>query len=221
MTDLEYLILFKPYGMPIYSRCFGHFCSSLMKDDVLLSAFLAALTSIGNLPDIADIGPLNFEGKEMNLTFNKAGELVSIKIGGTSLYFYYVKYNDYFIVAGFPADEFVMDYTHPAVKKFFKNVQEVLDGDYGATEWKSKEEFAKFEQQLLKKAVYPWMDENKASHSCMLGENCPLRIANIESKEKGIAGRIKETILSYRKMGMLSKMKMMMGGMIGKLRSSK
>ncbi len=215
MSDLEYLIIFKSYGIPIYSRCFGHFCSNLMRDDVLLSGFLSALTTIGKVSENADFDKIQVEGEEVNLHFSKSGDLISMSMGDTKLYFFYVKHRDYYIVAGFPVDGFVMGENTPLIQELFNIVEELLDNKYLGMKWDSitKEEFEGFERDLLKNAISPWMSGNKGSHVCILGENCPLRIAVIESKEKSIGNRIKETILSYRKKNMFSKMRMMMSGM--------
>lgn len=222
MVNLEYLIIFKSYGIPIYSRCFGHFCSSLMKDDILLSGFFSALTTIGNSTGISDFQSISFEGQDMQLEFSQTGDLVAIDLGGTKLFFFYVKINDYYIVGGFPLEEgLFFDKYHPVIDGLFESVKKLLNSEYKDTKWEfmDKEKFETFENDLLNKAIYPWMKTNKSPHTCMMGNNCALRVAMFNANKKSIAERIKDTIQNYRELGMMSKMKMMMSGVKEKMKS--
>ena len=46
---IEYLMIYQPNGLPIFSKCFGGFCQLNAKDDALLSGFLHALETFPSL----------------------------------------------------------------------------------------------------------------------------------------------------------------------------
>ncbi len=216
MLNLEYIIVFKTDGIPIYSRCFGHFCSTLMKDDVIFSAFLSALTSAIQAGGLG--GKIDYEGTELIIKDVGEGGVITIKIGDTNLVFYYVAHNMYFITLGFPYEKFDTEKDKVDVNMLVDSIKMVLDEDYKSTDWAdvTSDEREMFEERLLKKAVYPWMIEHKSSHTCPLGKNCPLRIAMFEA-EKNVANAIEVTIKDYRKKSMFSKMMMMMSGIKEKM----
>lgn len=220
MVNLEYLIIFKKDGIPIYSRCFGHFCGVLMRDNVILSGFLAALTAVGK----DHLGEsIQFEGKEMKLEFSKDGNLNNLIVGDTRLYFFYVQIDDYYIAAGFPATSFdtTDEKSFQIVDNLLEKISVFLNKNYKDQNWQiiSNNDFMIFENKFLTDTIYPWMKKYKSSHTCMMGKNCALRAAMQQSKGETLIEKIRETIINYRKKSMFSKMMMMMSGIKEKMRS--
>ncbi|MCY3413129.1 MAG: hypothetical protein INQ03_15935 [Candidatus Heimdallarchaeota archaeon] len=218
-VNLEYLLMFQKTGIPIYSRCFGNTCAIMMKDDVLLSGFLAALTALKDFN--GELSSLNFEGQEIHLEFSQDGDLFSVDMGPTKLLFHFVETTNYFIVSGFPLDNFTKSADLKEIRALSSSIEQVMENQYSETSWHnlSAIEFDNFEETLLQDAVYPWMKTNKSPHTCALGNHCPFRaaVADPAEDEFDIATRLRNTYTNYRKLGMMTLMKYMMHGIKLKL----
>ncbi len=89
---VEYLILFKKDGTPVYSKCYGGFCAKLNYDETLLSGFLSALTS---MPEV-------FGASEEDIQ--------SMEMGFIKFHFNYVPSKDIFAVLGVNTDTITIQF---------------------------------------------------------------------------------------------------------------
>lgn len=154
---LEYLIVFQKSGLPIFSKCFGDFCSVLMVDDTLLSGFLSAMTSMPSF-------------------FSQQANLDSIELGFTKLFFSYTLPSGHVICLGFNKNS-----TDPQKEKkideLFEKITQFVENDKKEVDWSflSTEEISPIIDELLTKIIEPWVHlsaENHSEHS----NNCPICI---------------------------------------------
>ncbi|MCY3414545.1 MAG: hypothetical protein INQ03_23050 [Candidatus Heimdallarchaeota archaeon] len=221
--NLDYLLIYQADGIPVYSRCFGHFCNSLMRDDILFSAFLSALSIYADAGGDSDFTSIDFEGQDLNINLSLDGLISTLDIGKTRLIFFKEQKKDLFYVAGFPLKKFDLEFKRDYINNLFDDLEVFFDNEYTNIDWSSLvgAEFEEFEENLLQKVIYPWMKENKSPHSCMMGENCPMRVALTgELNEKTTIWKaMNDAFTAYKKMSIFKLMRMMFAGIRHKMRS--
>ena len=154
---LEYLIVFQKSGLPIFSKCFGDFCTVLMVDDTLLSGFLSAMTS-------------------MPTFFNQKVNLDSIELGFTKLFFNYTLPSGHVICMGFnkkttsPQKEKKIDELFEKITKFIEEEKKDINWSFLSTE-----EISPIVEELLTKIIEPWIHLSSANHS-KHSKGCPICI---------------------------------------------
>lgn len=143
---LEYLIILQQSGLPIYSKCWGNFCSVLVVDDTLLSGFLSAITSMPKM-------------------LNQNTELSAIEMGFSKLLFNYTTPTGHIICGGFRREE-INDKVMPEINGFFSQISDFLEQDYKNTKWQnvSDETMKEFENTLLTTIVEPWFHTVSSEH---------------------------------------------------------
>lgn len=223
--NLEYLLIFQKSGIPIYSRCYGHFCNKLMKNDVLFSGFLSALAGYSSIVDTSDFDALDIEGQVIKVRMDPDGSLTAIDIGETRLMFYLESTRDYYYVAGFPVKHMDDLDNKVNIDELFSKLRDILETDYKVINWSKLygEAFDAFEQDILTKAIYPWMKENKSPHSCIMGESCPMRVAltGDYNEKPTIWEAMNNAFAAYKEMSIFTLMRKMFGGIRHKIRSRK
>jgi hypothetical protein len=199
MLKLQYLIIYKNTGLPIYSRCFTDICAIQMKDEVLLSGFLSALTQ-SILPE--NQRELDFEDGTIQVDY-KDGKLETVKFENLNLLFYYINLNDLIIAAGFPINDYKKSTNHPIIQAFFNSITEhITRENLGNADYYDSDNYIEMEKKLLANVLKPWMREHKVKDKCPLKNNCPYRIALHEESNvnKSITDRLRYTITRYSKM---------------------
>ena len=135
---LEYFIILQKSGLPIYSKCWGTFCSVLSVDDALLSGFLSAITTMPQM-------------------LIQSTNLNAVEMGFSKLLFNYTTPTGKIIIGGFRREEI----TNKSMKKindFFVQLSNFLENDYKDTSWDflTDDEKIDFEKDLLNKIILPW-----------------------------------------------------------------
>lgn len=154
--SLEYIIICQDSGQPIYAKCWGNVCGMLNKKAELMTAFLAAISTM----------PRMFAESDKKVQ--------SISIGSLKLLFCYTK-SENIICLAFPEDQ-VNKNTMKSINNLFREISELLDENYQETPWDrlndSKVIF--FENELLKKVIHPWFYNVYPGHDNTHKENCPV-----------------------------------------------
>ncbi|MFX1283697.1 MAG: peroxiredoxin [Promethearchaeota archaeon] len=173
--NLEYLIIYQDSGQPIYSKCWGNVCGLLGKKDELLTAFLAAVSTMPGMFAESDT------------------KVHSMSIGSLKLLFFYTK-SDNIICAAFEERD-VNPETMEIVNNLFKSVSLLLDEEYQGTPWDRLNDprVQAFEKELLSSIIYPWFHVASYINGSSHDENCPLCMPTILSMDKKLPvwGRIK------------------------------
>lgn len=151
--NLEYLIILRKSGLPIYSKCWGNFCAVLTVDDTLLSGFLSAVTSMPTM-------------------FNQKTELSAVEMGFSKLLFNYTTPNGHIICGGFRREE-INDRSMKVINNFFTQIEQFMEEDYSNQDWDdiSDEVMKDFEGNLMNKIVQPWF--HTASTVNHTDDGCP------------------------------------------------
>jgi hypothetical protein len=136
---LEYLIIMEKSGLPIYSRCFGGFCWNLMTDEVLLSGFLTALSSM----------PTMFGGDELSLK--------SIEMGNTKINFDHTTPSGHIICLGIDSITANDPEAKQEIQQLFDNITKFLEINHKETDFSMlfPEEREQFHDQLKKEVIEP------------------------------------------------------------------
>jgi len=151
---LEYIILFKEEGVPIYSQCYGSFCARVAYDDSLYSGFLSALTTMPKM-------------------FGDSKGLQTVELGFTTLHFSKTTPSGHNICVGIDkATEQDID-IKDQLDLFYQRVNAILEGKYGDYDWiqTSKDDIEEFENIMLHEAIYPTFPYFYNNEVCK--EDCP------------------------------------------------
>lgn len=135
---VEYLIILRKSGLPIYSKCWGNFCAVLTVDDTLLSGFLSAMTS-------------------MPAMFNQDSEVHAVEMGFSKLLFNYTTPSGHIICGGFRREE-INDQSTKLINGFFTQIEKLLEEDYKSQNWDDipDEDMKQFETKLMNDIIFPW-----------------------------------------------------------------
>jgi peroxiredoxin Q/BCP len=178
--NLEYLIIYEDSGQPIYSRCWGNVCGLLGKKDELMSAFLAAVSTMPGMFAESD--------KKVH----------SMSIGSLKLLFFYTKFDDV-ICAAFKEGDVTAE-SMEIISDLFDGVSHLLDEEYQDAPWDrlNHPKVQAFEKELLSKIIYPWFHIASPIDGRSHDEDCPLCMPTILSMDKKLPiwGRIKNTYLT-------------------------
>lgn len=134
---LEYIIIFKEEGIPIYSQCFGSFCATVGFDESLYSGFLSALTTM----------PAMFGG----------GEIQSVDMGFTKLNFSRTTPSGHIICAGIIKSTQEEEDVENQLEVFYERINDILEDEFADQNWveTKNDDIERFRQLLLHEAIYP------------------------------------------------------------------
>ena len=154
--SLEYVIIYQSSGQPIYAKCWGNVCGMVGKKDELISAFLAAVSTMPGMFAESD--------KKVH----------SMSIGSLKLLFCYTEQENIVCLA-FPEDH-VNKNTMEPINNLFQEITHLLDEDFQGTPWDrlNDPKVQSFEKELLKTIIHPWFyliyPVNGEKHE----ESCPI-----------------------------------------------
>ncbi|UCG01488.1 MAG: peroxiredoxin [Candidatus Heimdallarchaeota archaeon] len=176
-VNLEYLIIYEDSGQPIYSRCWGTVCGLLGKKDELLTAFLAAVSTMPGMFAESDT------------------KVHSMGIGSLKLLFFYTK-SENVICAAFKEGE-INNEAMETINTLFNSISYLLDEKYQETPWDrlNDPKVQAFEKELLSKIIYPWFHVASPADGSSHEDDCPLCLPTIttSNKELPVWGRIKNS----------------------------
>lgn len=134
---LEYFIVFQKSGLPIFSKCFGDFCSLLLVDDLVLTGFLSVLTS-------------------MPAMFGANTELKAIEIGYSKLYFSHTTPSGHTICLGF-LNEADLAKKRLLIDDLFEKITYFVEIEYKDKDWAilKAAEIRAIEYELIDTIVSP------------------------------------------------------------------
>ena len=171
---LEYFIVFQKSGLPIFSKCFGDFCSVLLVDEMLLSGFLSAITKMPSL-----------FGEDYN-------ELNAVEMGYTKLRFEHTSPSGHTICLGFKNEGPFLE-NKRLIDDLFTKIDNFVEDTHKGKRWDflTASEIREIENELIDSIINPWInvDPNYKNH----GEKCSMSIeSDLFRGEKDIG--IKEPI---------------------------
>ncbi|MFX0013029.1 MAG: hypothetical protein ACFFB2_04310 [Promethearchaeota archaeon] len=154
---LEYVIICQNSGQPIYAKCWGNVCGMLGKKDELMTAFLAAVSTM----------PRMFAESENEKVQN-------ISIGSLKLLFCYTE-SENIICLAFPEED-VNKNTMGVINDLFQDITQLIDEDFQKTPWDRLNDpmVISFERELLKKVMHPWFYRTLPFNGDNHKENCPI-----------------------------------------------
>ncbi|MFW9905421.1 MAG: peroxiredoxin family protein [Candidatus Thorarchaeota archaeon] len=176
-VNLEYLIIYEDSGQPIYSRCWGNVCGMLGKKDELLTAFLAAVSTMPGM-------------------FAESNTKVhSMSIGSLKLLFFYTEV-DNVICAAFKEKD-VDTETMEIIETLFEGISELLDEEFRDAPWDKLNDplVQAFEKKLLSNIIYPWFHVASPIDGSPHDADCPLCMPSLLSNDKKLPfwGRIRNS----------------------------
>ncbi|MHA1228857.1 MAG: hypothetical protein ACTSPV_19200 [Candidatus Hodarchaeales archaeon] len=182
---LEYLMLYRRSGLPIYSKCYQGFCKVNAQDPALLSGFLSALETFS-----------------LNISGTNDTKLEAIKMGNTIMRFSRTLPKGHSIVVGLSEDN------EKLANDIFNAVSDLLEKRFKDVDWDLvTTDFSKeFEKALLEDVLIPELhDYGGFEDNCPLGDKCPMKtLPHYAQQKKSIWSNIKST---YQ--GLWSRMKKM------------
>lgn len=154
---LEYIIICQDSGQPIFTRCWGNICGMLGKKDELLTAFLAAVSTMPGM--FAESG---------------SSKLQSMNIGSLKLLFCYTKSENIICLAFQEKD--VDNSTMEVINNLFKDISKLLDEDYQETPWDrlNDPKVRSFKKELIGKVIHPWFHVVLQGDGDKHNEDCPI-----------------------------------------------
>ena len=175
-----FLILFA--SMPIYySKCYGAFCATALKEPLLLTGFLAAL-------------------EKMSVEISSDAEIESVKMGNTVMNFRKTLPTGHSVVVG------LLKENNKVVEDIFKAVESLIEEKYKDKNWDYiDEDFAdNFEKLLAQEVLNPAMhDHGGFADNCPAGSNCPMRTTAVQAKKGNVWSILRNTYTAIKtKMGM-------------------
>ncbi|MFX0124022.1 MAG: hypothetical protein ACFFAE_10310 [Candidatus Hodarchaeota archaeon] len=159
--SLEYIIICQNSGKPIYAKCWGNVCGMLGKKDELMTAFLAAVSTMPGMFAESD------------------KKVQNMSIGSLKLLFCYTKLENIICLA-FPEDH-VNNNTMKAINGLFQKITQLIDEDFQETPWDrlNDSKVKAFEKELLNKVIHPWFYDVYPDGEDNHEENCPICIPMI------------------------------------------
>lgn len=164
-------------GLPIYSKCFGTFCSTASKNPELLSGLLSALQTIP-------------------LTLSDSLTLEAVKMGSTDLRFSKSLPSGHSIVVGLSEDdEEVANAVFEAINKILQSERfERVNWDYITSDLMNE-----FEKDLVDKILPEALHAfGGFSDQCALGAQCPLHTNAEKSRSRRIWEAVKSNYQALR-----------------------
>ncbi|MFX1538790.1 MAG: hypothetical protein ACFFDI_31770, partial [Promethearchaeota archaeon] len=164
--SLEYLIIYEDSGQPIYSRCWGNVCGLLGKKDEILTAFLAAVSTMPGMFAESDT------------------RVHSMSIGSLKLLFSYTETDNVICAAFKEAD--VNTETMELINKLLNSISQLLDVEYQETPWDrlNHPKVQGFEKELLSNIIYPWFHVASPINGSSHENDCPLCMPTLLSMDK-------------------------------------
>jgi peroxiredoxin Q/BCP len=176
-VNLEYLIIYEDSGQPIYSRCWGNVCGLLGQKDELLTAFLAAVSTMPGMFAESDT------------------KVHSMSIGSLRLLFFYTK-GDNVICAAFKEKD-VNTETMEIINPLFDKISQLLDEEFRDAPWDKLNDplVQSFQKKLLSNIIYPWFHVVSPIDGSSHDADCPLCMPSLLSTDKKIPfwGRIENS----------------------------
>ncbi len=165
VTKIEYLMVYTHGGLPIYSKCFGHFCQTAFKNPELLTGLLSALESIP--PTLGD-----------------GLSLEAVKMGYTTMRFSKVMPGGQSVVIGLSEDDLATaEAVFNGVKQLFE-LDKFKDVDWG---YVRRDIVDAFTQELVDRVLVDVMHERGGFHDeCPLGDMCPMHTRADTADSRGI-----------------------------------
>lgn len=180
---IEYLMVYLPSGLPIYSKCFGGFCKVNATDEILLSGFLSALESFPSM-----VG----------------GEaLKAVEMGNTSFVFRKTTPSGISVAMGVAKEGDLQE-----AQDVFNAIQILLEEKYSDTSWDiiTTNEFDAFAKDLLENTLEPALHKYGGFEDrCGLGDQCMMRTTAVDSEKHPIWARLRGAYDKMRAM-MMGKM---------------
>ena len=163
MPVLEYLMVYTEAGLPIFSKCYGTFCTTAAKQPELLSGLLSALQT---LP----------------LTLGGGLSLQSVNMGVTNLRFSKVLPSGHSVVIGLNEDSIeVSEALFGAVNTVLNSEKFAqIDWDYITSDLMHAFE-EEFVQRVLPQALHVY---GGFSDECALRNQCPLHNTAVKSRKQ-------------------------------------
>ncbi|MDH5402458.1 MAG: hypothetical protein OEY49_08205 [Candidatus Heimdallarchaeota archaeon] len=178
---LEYIIVYKSDGLPIYSKCFGTFCAIAGTNEVLLTGFLSALMTIPEM-------------------FGENMDLKSVEMGYTKLILKRTMPSGVSIAVGIVNNTYDDKKHNTKIETFFEMTKNVLDKDYKDKNWShiKQNELKEFEEKLIHNAILPNFPYFTDRDVC--GDNCPFEDVHNYEQSKADNLQIWEVFkLNYNK----------------------
>lgn len=175
---IEYLMIYQPSGLPIFSKCFGGFCKAAVTDDILLSGFLSAL----------EIFPPAIGG----------GSLKAVDMGETQFIFRKTHPSGISVVVGLTekADRQV-------AQEVFNEIQSLLEDKYSNIKWDEiiQEAFEEFRKDLYENTLVRVLHKYGAFEDrCPRGVRCLMHTKATDTDKRSIWGRFRGVYNKIRSM---------------------
>ncbi|MFO7837029.1 MAG: hypothetical protein R6V83_10250 [Candidatus Thorarchaeota archaeon] len=178
MVKIEYIMVYTRAGLPIYSKCFGSFCKTSMKDPELLTGFLSALETIPT-------------------TISEDLTLDAVKMGPTDMRFTKTTPEGHSIVVGLSKDR------EDVAQSVFDAVQETLHQEqFADVDWTAvtRGNMNRFEEELVRSRIPEAMHEYGGfEDKCPLEDQCPMHTNAKMSRKQRIWGAIKDKYQALKK----------------------
>jgi hypothetical protein len=165
--QLDFLIIFNQSGLSIYSKCFSDICSVFIKNDLLLSGFLSAITTFPQ--------SLGYTDKDLK----------SLDLGKSRMYFSYSRNSNVVFVIGINKDSIQFNKSR-LIDTSMNELQLIFNENFKDNDWSvTKEEvYYELEKEINEKIVNHWFRETKSHNNCPLGDNCPFDVASKQGRRK-------------------------------------
>ena len=177
MPALEYLMVYTQSGLPIYSKCYGGFCTAAFKNPELLTGFLSALETLPS-------------------TMGGGLSLESVKMGSTEMRFSKTTPTGHSVVIGLGKD------SPDIAEDIYREVSKILASDrFVNVDWTylTSEVMDAFEKELLETALVDALhDHGGFKDQCPLGDRCPMHTTAIQSRKGRIWSSIKDKYRAMR-----------------------
>ncbi|MFQ6123286.1 MAG: hypothetical protein ACE5R6_01585 [Candidatus Heimdallarchaeota archaeon] len=175
---IEYLMIYQPSGLPIFSKCFGGFCKAAATDEVLLSGFLSALETF----------PPTISG----------GTLKAVDMGETQLIFRKTYPSGISVVVGLTekADQQV-------AKEVFHEIQSLIEDKYSHIKWEEiiPEVYEEFRKDLYENALFHVLHKYGGFEDrCPRGVRCLMHTKATDLDKQSIWGRLRGVYNKIRSM---------------------
>ncbi len=166
---IEYLIIYQPSGLPIFSKCFGGFCKAATTDEILLSGFLSALETL----------PSTIGG----------GTLKAVDMGETRFIFRKTYPSGISVVVGLTEKA-----DHQVAQEVFHEIQTILEDKYSHVKWDEiiPEVFEEFRKDLYENTLVHVLHKYGGFEDrCPRGVRCLMHTKATDSDKRSIWERLR------------------------------
>ncbi len=177
---IEYLMVYMPSGLPIYSKCFSGFCKANATDDILLSGFLSALESF----------PTMVGGEALK----------AVEMGNTSFIFRKTTPSGSSVAMGVSKGADLEE-----AQDVFNQIQILLEEKYNTANWDviSPSDYEAFKKDLLENTLEPALHKYGGFEDrCQLGDQCAMGTTAIDTEKQPIWSRFRSGYTKMRAMMM-------------------